>query len=50
MKRNKLVRYIEKLMDEDILVSLNIVDEVKNTFIENVTYDSRKVRNNTLFI
>ena len=50
MNKKKLIKYIEKLKEENLLVEENIKDILKDKNIENVTYDSRKVVNNTLFL
>ena len=50
MKKNKLVDYIEKLKNEKLLIEENIPEELKEKIIDNVTYDSRKVKKNTLFL
>lgn len=50
MKKNKLINYIEKLKNEKLLLEENISNKLKKEVIENVTYDSRKVKENTLFL
>jgi UDP-N-acetylmuramoyl-L-alanyl-D-glutamate--2,6-diaminopimelate ligase len=50
MNKIKLIKYIEKLKEEELLVSYNVDEGIKDTIIEKVTYDSRKVIKNTLFI
>ena len=50
MKKNKLKKYIEELKKQNLLLEENITNELKDTLINNVTYDSRKVKENTLFI
>ena len=50
MKKNKIINYIEKLKEENLLVEENITEIIKEKFAENVTYDSRKVSDNTLFL
>ena len=50
MKKNKLIKYIEKLKKENLLLEENISEKLKEEDIENVTYDSRKVKENTLFL
>ena len=50
MKRNKLINYIEELKKENLLIEENISKELNEIEIENVTYDSRKVKENTLFL
>ena len=50
MKKNKLINYIEELKKENLLMEENISNELKEKAINNVTYDSRKVKENTLFL
>ena len=50
MRENKLINYIEKLKQEELLLEENISDILKEEIITNVTYDSRKVINKTLFL
>ena len=50
MKKNKLVNYIEELKKENLLLEENISNELKEKNINNVTYDSRTVKENTLFL
>ena len=50
MKKNKLIDYIEKLKNENLLIEEKIPEELKEKIIDNVTYDSRKVKKNTLFL
>lgn len=50
MKKNKLINYIEELRKENLLLEENISNKLKEEVIENVTYDSRKVKENTLFL
>jgi len=50
MKKNKLINYIEKLKKENLLLEENISNELKEKEINIVTYDSRKVEKNTLFL
>lgn len=50
MKKNKLINYIEKLRKENLLVEENVSNKLKEIEINNVTYDSRKVIENTLFL
>ena len=50
MKKNKLINYIEILKKENLILEENISNELKEKIINNVTYDSRDVINNTLFI
>lgn len=50
MKKNKLINYIEELKKENLLLEENISNKLKEEVIENVTYDSRKVKENTLFL
>lgn len=50
MKKVKLEKYIEKLEEEKLLVCCNVNEDIKNTYVEGVTYDSRKVVKNGLFI
>ena len=48
--KNKLKKYIEELKVKNLLLEESISDELKDELINNVTYDSRKVVDNTLFI
>ena len=50
MKKNKLINYIEELKKENLLLEENISSELKEKEINNVTYDSRQVKENTLFL
>lgn len=50
MNKNKLINYIEELKKEKLLLEENISEKLKEKDIENVTYDSRKVKENTLFL
>ena len=50
MNKNKLINYIDKLKNESLLVEENISEVLEEEKIENLTYDSRKVTNNTLFL
>lgn len=50
MKKNKLNYYIEQLKKENLLIEENILDKLKEKEINNVTYDSRRVQENTLFL
>jgi len=50
MKKNKLINYIEKLKKENLLLGENISQELLKKEIYNVTYDSRAVKENTLFL
>ena len=50
MKKNKLINYIEELKKENLLLEENITNELKEKEIDNVTYDSREVKENTLFL
>ena len=50
MKKNKLINYIEELKKENLLTKENISEILNEKEIENVTYDSRAVKENTLFI
>ena len=50
MKKNKLINYINILKKENLLLEENISNKLKEEVIENVTYDSRKVKENTLFL
>ena len=50
MKKNKLKNYIEILKENNLLLEENISEELKEKEIEIVTYDSRDVKQNTLFI
>ena len=50
MKKNKLKKYLEILKENNLLLEENISDELKEKEIDIVTYDSRDVKENTLFI
>ena len=50
MKKNKLINYIEELKKENLLIEENISKILNEIEIENVTYDSRAVKENTLFL
>ena len=50
MKKNILKKYIEILKENNLLLEENISEELKEKEIEIVTYDSRDVKQNTLFI
>lgn len=50
MKKNKLINYINILKKENLLLEENISEKLKEEIINNVTYDSRKVIENTLFL
>ena len=50
MKKNKLKKYIEILKENNLLLEENISEELKEKEINIVTYDSREVKENTLFI
>ncbi len=50
MKKNKLINYIEELKKENLLLKENISNKLNETEIDNVTYDSRAVKENTLFL
>ena len=50
MKKNKLINYIEELKKQNLLLEENISEEIKEKLVENVTYDSRKAKENTLFL
>lgn len=50
MNKNKLINYIQELEKENLLLQENISKELKEKNIENVTYDSRAVEENTLFL
>jgi len=50
MKKYKLINYIEELKKENLLLEENISKELSEIIINNVTYDSRKVTENTIFI
>ena len=50
MNKNKLIEYVEKLKKENLIVEENIAEELKEEVIQNVTYDSRKVVKDTLFL
>ena len=50
MKKYKLINYIEELKRENLLLQENISKELSEIIINNVTYDSRKVKEKTLFL
>lgn len=50
MEKNKLINYIKKLKNENLLIEENITQELNEKEIKNVTYDSRNVTENTLFL
>lgn len=50
MKKNKLINYINELKKENLLIEENISEKLNEIEIENVTYDSRIVEDNTLFL
>lgn len=50
MKKNKLINYIQILKNENLLIEENTSNSLKEEIIENVTYDSRDVIKNTLFL
>ena len=50
MKKIKLKKYIEILKENNLLLEENISEELKEKEINIVTYDSREVKENTLFI
>ena len=50
MKKNKLINYIKKLDVEKLFLKENISETLKEIEIVNVTYDSRDVIKNTLFL
>ena len=50
MKKNKLIEYMEVLKKENLLTEENISKNLKEEIIEAVTYDSRKVIKNSLFL
>ena len=50
MKKNKLINYIEELRKENLILEDNISDKLNEKTISNVTYDSREVKENTLFL
>lgn len=50
MKKNKLKNYIQILKKENLLIEENISNDLNEEIIENVTYDSRDVMKNTLFL
>ena len=50
MKKNKLINYIDILIKENLLLEENVSEKLKEEIINNVTYDSRKVKENTLFL
>lgn len=50
MKKNKLKNYIQILKKENLLIEENISKNLNEEIIENVTYDSRDVMKNTLFL
>ena len=50
MEKNKLINYIEELKKENLLIEENLSKILKEIQIEKVTYDSRAVKENTLFL
>lgn len=50
MKKNKLKKYIEILKENNLLLEENVSNNLKEQEIDIVTYDSREVKQNTLFI
>lgn len=50
MKKNKLINYIDELKKENLLLEENISEKLKEEMINMVTYDSRKVEENSLFL
>ncbi len=50
MKKFNLSEYIEILKKEKIYVEDNLTDNLKESIVEIFTYDSRAVKNNTLFL
>lgn len=50
MKKNNLKKYLEILKENNLLLASNISDELLEKEVEDVTYDSREVKENTLFI
>ena len=50
MKKYKLINYIDELKKEKLLLEENISEKLKEEVINKVTYDSRKVKENTLFL
>lgn len=50
MEKYNLKKYIEKLKENNLFVEENISEEIKNKNVELLTYDSREVKENTLFV
>lgn len=50
MEKFKLRKYLEILKKNDLLLESNLSDELIEKTVEDVTYDSREVKENTLFI
>jgi len=50
MKRFTVQQYVQSLIEHDLLVYNNCSDIIGNTEIHNVTYNSNKVTNDTIFI
>lgn len=50
MEKYNLKKYIEKLKENNLFIEENISEEIKNKNVELFTYDSREVKENTLFV
>ena len=50
MEKYNLKKYIDKLKEKELLIEENISDKLKEEKVENLTYDSRDVKENTLFV
>lgn len=50
MEKYNLKKYIEKLKENNLFIEENISEEIKNKNVELLTYDSREVKENTLFV
>lgn len=50
MEKYNLEKYIDKLKEKELLIEENISDKLKEEKVENLTYDSRDVKENTLFV
>ena len=50
MEKYNLKKYLEKLKENNLFIEENISEEIKNKNVELFTYDSREVKENTLFV
>lgn len=50
MEKYKLKDYIEKLQEHNLLIEYNANSDVLNTLIDKVSYNSKEVSKNTLFV